>query len=189
LESALLCFFLDSGANRDLSADRRALEARAQELLTRTAMPNSSLACLNGYAGSAVEASCEKSLFATPESVAAGLSYVAAQLSLLADFTDHARRARSGESLAIVNLRSSIEGDRFGLVAQLFTVRDGCAANDCLALESLRDSSRIGNNLAEGTFFSFLVARHAAAWPAGRLGPADCSRGGIFAGTVPVGRR
>jgi len=62
----------------------------------------------------------------TPESVAAALAYVSAQMSLLWDFTDHARRARSGEPLAIINLRRSIEGDRFGLVAQVLTVRDGC---------------------------------------------------------------
>src|SRR5262245_61120879 len=68
--------FLDGGPGRELFAERRALDARAQELLMRAALPNSPLACLDTYAGEAVESSCEKSLFATPESVAAALSYV-----------------------------------------------------------------------------------------------------------------
>jgi len=170
LGAGVSLFFLDGGPGRELSAERRALDMRAQELLMHAAMQNSTLACLDTYAGAAVEASCEKSLFATPESVAAALSYVSAQLWLLSDFTDHARRARSGQPLAIVNLRRSIEGDRFGLVAQVLTVRDGCISNDCLALASLHDPNRIGSNLAEGTF-DFFVARHVADWPAGGTRP------------------
>ena len=166
LGAGVSLLFLDGGPSRDLSAERRSLDARAQELLMRAAMQNSPLACLDTYAGEAVEASCEKSLFATPESVGAALAYVSAQLSLLWDFTDHARRARSGEPLAIINLRRSIEGDRFGLVAQVLTVRDGCIPNDCLALASLHDSSRIGANLADGAF-DYFVARHVGEWPAG----------------------
>jgi hypothetical protein len=186
LGAGVSLFFLDGGPGRNLSAERRALDARAQELLMRAAMPNSPLACLDTYAGEAVEASCEKSLFATPESVAAALSYVSAQLSLLSDFTDHARRARSGEPLAIINLRRSIEGDRFGLVAQVLTVRDGCIPNDCLALASLHDSSRIGTNLGDGTF-DFLVARHVAAWPTGGTRPPAASVVASSPGSVPAG--
>lgn len=170
LGAGVSLLFLDGGSARDLSAERRALDARAQELLMRAATANSPLACLDTYAGEAVESSCEKSLFATPESVAAALSYVSAQLSLLADFTDHARRARSGEPLAIINLRRSIEGDRFGFVAQVLTIRDGCIPNDCLALASLHDPGRIGTNLAEGSF-DFLVARHVGGWPTGGSRP------------------
>jgi len=184
LGAGVSLFFLDGGPGRDLSAERRALDARAQELLMRAAMPNSPLACLDTYAGEAVEASCEKSMFATPESVASALSYVSAQLSLLSDFTDHARRARSGEPLAIVNLRRSIEGDRFGLVAQVLTVRDGCIPNDCLALASVHDPSRIGTNLAEGTFDLF-VARHVGNWPTGGTRPPGGAVVASSPGTAP----
>src|SRR5829696_4263979 len=103
-------------------------------MLMRAAMLNSPLGCLNTYSGETVESSCEKSLFATPELVAAAMSYVAAQLALLSEFIDHARRTRNEEPLPTVNLRRSIEGDRFGLVAQQFTMRDGCIPEDCLAL-------------------------------------------------------
>src|SRR5258708_7101217 len=136
-------------------------------------MPNSPLACLNTYAGEAVAASCEMPLFATPESVAAAMSYVSAQLSLLSDFTDHARKARSGEPLAIVNLRRSIEGDRFGLVAQLLTARDGCIPNDCLALASLHEDEG-KNSSPGGALLTVLVA--AVEVPA-NVGPAGAAPG------------
>jgi len=76
-----------------------------------------------------------------------------------------------GESLAIVNCELN-RGDRFGLVAQLFTVRTGCAARLLAHRIAFAIPSRIGNNLAEGTF-SFLVAasrRGVARW---QIGTAD----------------
>jgi hypothetical protein len=149
-----------------LSAERRSLDMRAQELLMRAAMPNSPLACLDAYVGDVVESSCEKWLFATPESVAAAMSYVVAQLSLLSDFTDHAQRTRSGELLAIVNLRRAIERDRFGLVAQALIMREGCTSNECAALSIFYDPSRIQSNLV-GRTFDFISAHYVTNWTAG----------------------
>ena len=68
----------------ELAGERQALEARAFELVTRAMAPGSALACLDAVASSTFEEGCEKALFATPESTAAAVSYVAAQLSLLA---------------------------------------------------------------------------------------------------------
>src|SRR5215813_12141738 len=73
---------LDAWARRDLAAERRALDQRAFELTARALLPGSTLACLDGAAGEAVETACEKALFAGPETTAAAVSYVAAQLSL-----------------------------------------------------------------------------------------------------------
>jgi hypothetical protein len=47
LGAGVSLFFVDGGPGRDLSAERRSLDARAQELLMRAAMPNSPLACLS----------------------------------------------------------------------------------------------------------------------------------------------
>src|SRR5215470_12971172 len=82
---------LDYLSRRDLDAERRALDARAFELATRALAPGTALACLDAIAGEAVEDSCEKALFASPEATAAAVSYVSAQLSLLAAATEHAR--------------------------------------------------------------------------------------------------
>ena len=86
---------LDYFARRDVLAERRVLDARALELATRAMAPGSALACLNSIAGEVLEDACEKALFATPEATAAAVSYIAAQLSLLASAGDHARRAGS----------------------------------------------------------------------------------------------
>ena len=68
----------------------------AHELTARAIMPGSALACLDAMAGEAVESSCEKALFATPEATAAAVSYVGAQLSLLAAGHAQAHRLDPG---------------------------------------------------------------------------------------------
>src|SRR2546430_10890211 len=74
---------LDRSLIRDQIAERRVLEARAGELTLRAIAPGSALACLDAVAGPAVEAACEKSLFASPEAVAAAVAYMDARVSLL----------------------------------------------------------------------------------------------------------
>src|SRR5262249_45446750 len=63
----------------------RALEQRAVALAARAIAPGSPLACLDAVAGDTVETACEKTVFASPESVAAAVSYMSARLALLAD--------------------------------------------------------------------------------------------------------
>jgi len=148
-------------ARRDLAAERSALDARALELATRALMPGSALACLDAMAGETVEDSCEKAVFATPEATAAAVSYVAAQLSLLAAADDHARRA--GSSAAVGNVRRALEADRFGIVAHVLATRDGCTPDRCSAFFLLQDASRISVNLAERPFES-RVRSYMADW-------------------------
>jgi hypothetical protein len=161
----------------DLADERRALEARAQELLMRSAMPGSAFACLGGIAGDVVESSCEKAVFQTPEATAAALSYVGAELALLADFTAHARRSGADFPAALAELRRSIESDRFGLVARVLAVRDGCTPAACQVFTLLADPGRIAINLSEHSY-DLYVARHATAWPAGAKLPAAVATGG-----------
>src|SRR5215467_9292667 len=161
---------LDGWSRLDLAAERHALEARAQDLSLRAASPGSAFACLDSFAGDAVESACEKALFQTPEATAAALSYVAAELTLLTDFTVHLRRTGFEVPVALADLRRSIEGDRFGLVARVLAVRDGCTPSACAAFALLADPGRITINLAERSY-DLYVARHATAWPAGAKSP------------------
>jgi hypothetical protein len=161
---------LDGWSRLGLAAERHALEARAQDLLLRAATPGSAFACLDSIAGDAVETACEKALFQTPEATAAALSYVAAELTLLTDFAVHLRRTGSEVPVALADLRRSVEGDRFGLVARVLAVRDGCTPSACAAFALLADSGRITINLAERNY-DLYVARHATAWPAGAKSP------------------
>ena len=153
----------DHFARRDLEAEQRALDTRAFELATRAFMPGSALACLDALAGETVGEACEKALFASPEATAAAVSYVAAQLSLLASARDLGRPGRTDS--ATLALRHAVEADRFGIVAHVLAVRDGCAADECSAFVWLRDTSRIKVNLAERPFEARLKT-YAASWPA-----------------------
>src|SRR5581483_5658802 len=142
-----------------------ALDARASELSARALMPGSALSCLDALAGEAVEASCEKALFASPEATAAAVSYVAAQLALLADGMNYARHYDPSYETALTGLRNAAEADRFGIVAHVLTVRDGCTPDQCAAFALLRDASRVSANLGEHLYDAH-IGRHTAAWPA-----------------------
>lgn len=147
----------------DRAAERRALDSRLSALTLQAIAPNSALACLSTSAGDAVDAACEKALFASPETVAAALSFADARLNLLAAAADFAARGNDYE-YAVATLRRPVEADRFGFFAQAFTMRDNCNAETCDAAELLlQDSARILANLKDGAFESH-VGRHAAAW-------------------------
>jgi hypothetical protein len=145
------------------AAQRRALDARVLELTTRAVMPGSPLACLDATAGELVEASCEKALFATPETVAASVAYVTAQLSLLADGSEYERRSGANYESALGGLRHAVEIDRFGIVAHVLADRDSCTADRCNAFALLRDSSQVADNLGERRYDAF-VLHHATEW-------------------------
>ena len=175
--AALAWFIFDGWSRRELAVERRALDARAFELTTRALMPGSALACLDAGAGDTVEASCEKVLFATPEATATAVSYVAAQLALLADASNFARRDGS-YAAELANLRRALTGDRFGLVAHVLAARDGCTPDQCRAFALLNDASRVSSNLAERAY-EFYVVRHAAGWP-------PIAKSPVAAGSPPV---
>jgi hypothetical protein len=153
----------DHFARRDLAAAQRALDARGFELATRAFMPGSALGCLDAIAGETVEAACEKALFASPEATAAAVSYVAAQLSLLATARELGRHGETAPGM--LALRRAVEADRFGVVAHVLAVRDGCAPDQCSAFAWLGDTSRIKVNLAERPFDA-RINTYAASWPA-----------------------
>jgi hypothetical protein len=156
---------LDQLARRDLATERRALDARAFELTARAIVPGSALACLDAIAGEKVEEACARALFANPEATAAAVSYVAAQLSLLAAAGD-AAHGDAGVRRMQAALRRAIEMDRFGIAAHVLAVRDGCTPVQCGAFAMLRDVTRLRANFAEGRFETHL-ARHMAGWPVG----------------------
>jgi hypothetical protein len=176
---------LDGVLRSDVAAERRALDARAHELLTRAAMPGSALTCLDAIAGDTVEVSCEAALFQTPEATAAAVSYVSAQLTLLAAFAAHAERPGAGVPAMLGNLRRAVESDRFGLVARVLAVRDNCAPDACAAFALLNDTSHIAANLA-GRTYDLVVARHASAWPAVAKSAVATQTPAVAPGTMPT---
>src|SRR5580704_10612995 len=152
------------GAKNADNTDRRALDDRKTALMTGAIAPGSALSCLDEMAGDAVSAACEKSLFASPEAVAAAVKYVAAQLDLLKDGTAYAMQD-SGYAAELAPLRAAIELDRFGLVAHVLGDHDGCTAERCDAVATFQDSSRIMANLRDHTFDE-QVKKYTVSWNA-----------------------
>jgi hypothetical protein len=148
---------------QERGAERRALDARAMELTSRTIAAGSALACLDANAGETVATSCEKAVFASPANVAAGVAYVTAQLALLADGIDYASRSDPGYAVSLTALQRAVELDRFGFAAHALAIRDGCTADRCDALAMLRDASRVRANLRDHTFQRY-VGRNSASW-------------------------
>lgn len=150
-------------AAADRAAERRALDTRLADLTLRSMAANSALACLSASAGEAVDAACEKALFASPETVAAAVAYADARLNLLAAAADFSARGNDYEQ-SMVTLRHPVEADHFGFYAQAFSMRDNCSAEGCDAAEVLlQDPAHVLANLKDGVFQSH-VGRHAVAW-------------------------
>jgi hypothetical protein len=174
--------FLDHQNGRDRTQERRALDARVLELTTQ-ASRSLPLFCLDALAGEVVEEACEANLFASPENVAAAVSYTAARLKLLAAAADLSELTGDSNDVVVEQLRRALERDRFGLAAQVLAVRDQCTADKCDAFAFLRDSSWIASNLREHAF-DIHVARHAPRWSAFSAPQASVAPAG--AGALPA---
>jgi hypothetical protein len=165
-------------AAKDPGSERRALDDRKTALMAGSIAPGSALSCLDELAGEAVEAACERGVFASPEAVAAAVKYVTAQLALLDDGTAYAKRGDASYAAELAPLRTAVELDRFGLVAQVLKEREGCTVDRCDALTRLRDSTRVLANLRDRTFEE-QVKKYTAIWNAPR--PAE----GVVAAAGP----
>ncbi|HML09106.1 MAG TPA: hypothetical protein VK430_13380 [Xanthobacteraceae bacterium] len=155
LGAALTWALLGAGFG-DPDAERRALELRAEQLGLRALAPGSPLACLDSLAGESVEAACEKMIFASPATVAAATSFVAERFALLSDLAAYAERGGVGAEDSLVSLRRSLEADRFGFLAHLLAMHDGCTGENCKPLALLRDPSRVRANLSGETLERYL---------------------------------
>lgn len=143
-------------ASAALMRDRTPALAPAAVLPAAAPVGQGALACLDGLAGERVESACEKALFASADATAAAVSYTAAQISRLP-----AAAAQSSPELG--QLRRVLERDRYGLVAQVLTTREGCTPQACETFRHLGDTSHVAANMTGGAFEA-LVSRHAEAW-------------------------
>jgi hypothetical protein len=174
--------FLERTSAQNREAERRALDAHVSELAARAVAPRSPLACLDAIAGDVVETACEQALFASPEVVASALSYVSAKLSLLARGQEFANGSDLTTGSALLALRQSLESDRFGIVAQVLSLRDSCTPAQCDTFTLLHDTSRVRANLKDRTFDSY-VTRYSVSW-SGRAPVADATGSTGYTGTA-----
>ena len=176
--------YLQQMDRQERAAERRALEERSASLLARAVAPGSALSCLNELAGDAIEVACEKALFASPEAVSAAVSYVTAELALLADGSEHARRADPSFAAQFAPLRASLELDRFGIVAHALA-RRGCNSQKCDVLDGFNDPSHVLANLRDRVFDDY-VAKFTAIWNAPRAADAMAAGPAQAAAMMPA---
>jgi hypothetical protein len=141
------------------------------------------LSCVDDLAGETVLTACEKTLFGSPESTAAALSYAASQITRLTALGDVAT-ANKSMTLELQMVRRAVERDRYGLMAYALAVRDHCTPSDCAAFRSLTDQHQIVANMDERTYDG-LVARYAPLWNAPPAAPAPVA---ALAPTMPTGK-
>ncbi|RED32639.1 hypothetical protein BJ123_112115 [Rhodopseudomonas thermotolerans] len=127
---------------------------------TAKAMP--ALACVDDLAGDLVLSACEKALFSSPETVAAAVSYAAAQLGRLTALGDVAA-ADKRMTPQLARLRRAVERDRYGLIAYVLASQDRCQTSDCPAFRSLTDTTRIVANMGDHLYETTLT-RYAPSW-------------------------
>jgi len=178
-------FYMQRSDNQQHAAERRLLDERSAALMARAISPGSALTCLDEVAGETVEAACEKAVFASPEAVAAAVTYVTAKLALLADGSDHAQRVDGTFAAELAPLRAALELDRFGFVAQVLAQRYGCTAERCDALVRFRDQGHILANLRDRTYDE-QVTKAAASWNAQPRGATEAAATAAMAPTASL---
>jgi hypothetical protein len=142
------------------------------------------LSCIDDLAGEVVGSACEKVVFGSPESTAAAVSYTASLVSRLNALGDVAT-AKPNMTMEMLAIRKALERDRYGLVAQVLTMREGCTQTQCPVFRSLMDSRQIASNMGDHVF-DLLVARYAPSWnvpPPALAGPVAA-----LPPSVPTGR-
>src|SRR6202521_1556251 len=141
-------------------ADRRGLEERSAALGLQTVQP--AVACADVGADKAPGQACERSLFAEPQRVAAGLSLARERLAFVSDALDYATREPAFVE-RIGAVRRVLEADPYGFVAFVLASDDKCTADACARFRLLRDANRVKENLRERRLEG-LVAKYEESW-------------------------
>jgi hypothetical protein len=91
--------------------------------------------------------------------------------------------AKASMTPELLAMRRALERDRYGMVAQVLTVREGCTGIQCTAFRSFADSRQISINMTERNFDA-MVSHYAPMWnappsmsPMAALGPPSLPTG------------
>lgn len=117
------------------------------------------LSCIDDLAGDEVMAACERALFASPETIAAAVSYASARLARLNGTSDPS-------SPEFASLRRSVERDRYGLHAYVLASTERCQPGDCATYRAIGDHTRVAANMDQH-LYELTVARYAPVWTGG----------------------
>lgn len=141
--------------------ERRAIEERAETLLTQVNQSDSIFGCLNATATDLDEA-CEKIIFAKPERIASAVSLTANRIALLYDATVYSTRDPVFLD-RFDHLRKSLEADPYGLVAHVLATEHKCIPDSCTRYRILKDVEKVKANLVSAKFDG-LLAKYKESW-------------------------
>lgn len=120
------------------------------------------MSCIDDLAGETVLTACEKTLFGSPESVAAAVAYAASRISRLVSLGDVAAVNRN-LTPEVESLRRSVERDRYGIMAYVLVARDHCTPQVCPAFRALGNNRQIIANM-DDRVYEGLVIRYSGSW-------------------------
>ena len=138
----------------------QAFVVRTEALNARALSPGSPLSCLNMAQDPSMAGTCEKVLFASPENVAAAISYTSDRLALLTEIAAH--RGGQQDDAVTIRLRRSLEADPFGVVAHVLA-SSGCSSDSCKLFDLFQDTRKIRGDLIAQIFEKHL-AQYEQGW-------------------------
>ena len=110
------------------------------------------IACVETKLNDDIDAACERALFSRPEHLAAATAYVRQGLNLLKDSQEYAAARGLPLAAEFERLRTLLEQDRFGLVANLLIREENCTIGNCKELLLFSDSANVQANMVQHTF-------------------------------------
>ncbi len=140
--------------------ERNATALRASALLAQTSQ-NGIASCIDGSRNRSLHEACEKILFSEPQRATAALALTRQRLGFISDIIAYPATRDLPMREQIENLRTAVEEDPFGFVAQTMAEKDGCTPEYCPRLNLLRDPSHVSENLKEKKF-EVLLAKYLA---------------------------
>jgi len=149
------------------NSERNATALRASALFAQTSQ-NGIASCIDGSKNRSLHEACEKILFSEPQRTTAALALTRQRLGFISEIIAYPATRDLPMRDQIESLRTVVEEDPFGFVAQTMAENDGCIPEYCPPLNLLRDPSHVAENLKEKKF-EVLLAKHLA-------GTADASR-------------
>jgi hypothetical protein len=132
-------------------------------LTAQALAPQSGLACLDSEGGDAVTESCEKTLYGSPEQVAAALAYIGQRIDIFRDMIDLADSPDERLTRLRTQLGRSLEADRYGFVAQVLQTRDNCTPEACDIFGALAHRDLLVANINDGAY-NAKIAHYAPGW-------------------------
>ena len=137
------------------------LESAAQTRVTLwrgQAVVQPVLACLVAETDETIDAACEKVLFSRPEYLAAAMNYLSEGMVLLKNSYPPSG-ARAAIAVELDSVRSILQRDKFGVLANLLLTHERCSVQSCDSFQLFSDLTRIRDNMA-GRVFQKRIAQY-----------------------------